>query len=205
MRACNCRYPLPSPTLSMWLLLFLLLFLCLLGLWHHFLSSLVHASLPPHPHPFPKFTTLGCRYIEYGALANFEARDVMEMIAGSEDVDVDDWMKETVYEGYERDSEQVGWFWEVVREMSHQHRRALLKFSTGSEHIPLEGFQGLQTAQGTQRFTIARCVRAILRAEGVYMYMHRYRHADTQTHTQTHTDTHTLSLSLLLVSLQQLR
>lgn len=44
--------------------------------------------------------------------------------------------------------DQVKWFWQTVVGMTHQQRRQLLSFSTGTASLPANGFAGLQSKAG---------------------------------------------------------
>lgn len=35
------------------------------------------------------------------------------MLCGMQEIDVDDWMKNTIYRHYNRNSKQIVWFWQV--------------------------------------------------------------------------------------------
>ncbi|EGD77690.1 ubiquitin protein ligase [Salpingoeca rosetta] len=95
-------------------------------------------------------------FIPASSVRQFSAGEVISLIAGSSTIDVDNWREETVYEEYDKDSQIVQWFWEIVADMSDEQRNDLLRFSTGCSHIPIEGFKGLQGTHGTNKFTIAK-------------------------------------------------
>lgn len=50
-----------------------------------------------------------------------------------------DWEKNTIYRSYTRNSKQITWFWEIVREISNEKRARLLQFVTGSCRLPVGG------------------------------------------------------------------
>ena len=54
----------------------------------------------------------------------------------------------------------VKWFWEVIREFSHEQRARLLQFVTGTARVPVQGFAALQSVGGQiRRFKITPCSR----------------------------------------------
>mmetsp|Transcript_63666 Transcript_63666/g.105629 ORF Transcript_63666/g.105629 Transcript_63666/m.105629 type:complete len:165 (+) Transcript_63666:1-495(+) len=80
-------------------------------------------------------------------------KEIELMVCGADEIDVEDWQKNTQYEnGYTADSRSVRWFWEVVHTFSSQSRAALLSFATGSAQVPSGGFRFLQP----ELFTIQR-------------------------------------------------
>lgn len=98
------------------------------------------------------------RFVKCSNLASFSPEELALLIAGDHKVDIEDWRRETVYEGYTIESPVVLWFWETVKSFPEGMIRKLLQFATGSSHIPIEGFKGLQGTSGTSAFTIARLV-----------------------------------------------
>ena len=53
-----------------------------------------------------------------------------------QEIDIDDWQRNTVYRHYTRNSRQVMWFWQFVREKCDNEKRArLLQFVTGMFHL----------------------------------------------------------------------
>jgi len=79
-------------------------------------------------------------------------KEFSSMIAGLQDIDLEDWKANTRYEGESMSSPentQVKWFWEMVDDFSHEERRALLQFATASPNVPVGGFARLQSATGT--------------------------------------------------------
>ncbi|KAF8325975.1 hypothetical protein F5887DRAFT_1198999, partial [Amanita rubescens] len=58
--------------------------------------------------------------------------------------DSDDWIKHTVYEGYDDNNEMIQWFWQCVRSWPSERQSRLLRFATGSPRVPVKGFQELK-------------------------------------------------------------
>ena len=86
-------------------------------------------------------------------------------IAGLPTIDVDDWQRNTAYRQYRATDPQIVWFWRVVRALEQAERALLLKFCTGSSHVPAGGFATLFGLNGPTRFTIARVQAHTGRAE----------------------------------------
>jgi len=86
------------------------------------------------------------------------AEDLDEIIAGKEALDLGDWQEHTIYEaGYTAESEQVVWFWELLRGWDSAQQAQLLRFVTGSAAVSTAGFEHLQGYSGQEhKFTIQR-------------------------------------------------
>lgn len=89
-------------------------------------------------------------------LAVFDFQELELLVCGLPNIDVEDWVSNTVYKGdYSAESEVVGWFWEAVRGFSQDDRARLLQFTTGTSCVPVAGFGALQGPNRTPcRFTI---------------------------------------------------
>ena len=46
-------------------------------------------------------------------LKYFDERELELMLCGMQEIDVDDWQRNTIYRHYTRNSKQVVWFWQV--------------------------------------------------------------------------------------------
>jgi len=44
---------------------------------------------------------------------------------------MDDWRENTSYIGFSEASQVIGWFWEIVTDMSREDKVQLLQFTTG--------------------------------------------------------------------------
>jgi len=89
-------------------------------------------------------------------LQYFDEREIELMLCGMQEIDVDDWEKNTIYRHYQRNSKQVGWFWKFVREIDNEKRTRLLQFVTGTCRLPVGGFAELMGSNGPQRFCIEK-------------------------------------------------
>lgn len=89
-------------------------------------------------------------------LTIFNDHELELLIAGLPDINVDDLQANTEYAGYTAASQQVLWFWEVVRSFDREALAHLLQFVTGTSKVPLDGFKALQGIGGPQKFCIHR-------------------------------------------------
>lgn len=89
-------------------------------------------------------------------LKYFDERELELMLCGMQEVDVDDWQRNTIYRHYTRTSKQVVWFWQFVRQMDNEKRARLLQFVTGTCRVPVGGFAELMGSNGPQRFCIEK-------------------------------------------------
>ena len=88
-------------------------------------------------------------------LTIFDFQELELMMCGLPNIDVDDWMENTRYSGLYNKGKGMHqvceWFWELVREMSEEHRAKLLQFVTGTSGVPAKGFSILQANDGEIR------------------------------------------------------
>jgi len=78
----------------------------------------------------------------------FDPEEFDFLLCGSDEIDVDDWERNTKYSEDMHHHRALTWFWELVREMPNEYRRRLLQFSTGSSRVPLGGFSALTSYDG---------------------------------------------------------
>lgn len=86
----------------------------------------------------------------------FDERELELMLCGMQEIDIDDWQRNTVYRHYTRNSKQVQWFWQFVRAMDNEKRARLLQFVCGTCKVPVGGFAELMGSNGPQRFCIEK-------------------------------------------------
>jgi ubiquitin-protein ligase E3 C len=88
----------------------------------------------------------------------FSAYELQKIISGDDSVrgiDVASFKASMQYAaGYHPSQESVGWFWEVVDEMSAEQQRKLLKFMTSCSRQPLLGFNSLEPAPCIQQIRL---------------------------------------------------
>ncbi|XP_046842240.1 NEDD4-like E3 ubiquitin-protein ligase WWP2 [Xenia sp. Carnegie-2017] len=89
-------------------------------------------------------------------LSYFDEKELELMLCGMQEVDVDDWQRNTVYRHYTRNSRQVIWFWQAVKSFDNEKRTRLLQFVTGTCRLPVGGFNELMGSNGPQKFCIER-------------------------------------------------
>lgn len=59
----------------------------------------------------------------------------------SEELNFSELQSVTRYEGFNPESQQIKWFWEVVNELSYEDKKKFLAFSTGSDRVPIGGLK----------------------------------------------------------------
>lgn len=89
-------------------------------------------------------------------LKYFDERELELMLCGMQEIDVEDWQRNTIYRHYTRNSKQVLWFWQFVRQTDSEKRARLLQFVTGTCRVPVGGFAELMGSNGPQRFCIEK-------------------------------------------------
>jgi hypothetical protein len=106
-------------------------------------------------------------------LVLFDAEELDYVLSGSDEIDVDDWERNTIT------SENLGYypadelFWKVVRDLSQDERRRLLQFTTGSTRVPPGGFSALTSNDGqlclfTLRGVVAKETRGYLHSHACF-------------------------------------
>ena len=91
--------------------------------------------------------------IEPKWLRLFTVKELRALMCGTTaKPDIDDLEDHTVYSGgYEKDTEIIQWFWQIVRDFSSADQSNLIKFVTSNEKAPMGGFALLRP-----QFCIAR-------------------------------------------------
>ncbi|OUM69727.1 hypothetical protein PIROE2DRAFT_65800 [Piromyces sp. E2] len=82
--------------------------------------------------------------------------DLKFLLSGVNEIDVEDWKKNTDYEGYTSFDPTIIHFWMCVNELSSEERTLLLLFATGTTQVPVTGFKDLQGNGGIKHFNIKR-------------------------------------------------
>lgn len=62
--------------------------------------------------------------------------ELMELVIGKQDVNVDILKTNTKYEGYDVHDSIIEWFWEVIEEMKPSQRIQFLQFTTARSRLP---------------------------------------------------------------------
>ncbi|KAI1902129.1 hypothetical protein AGOR_G00041530 [Albula goreensis] len=87
----------------------------------------------------------------------FDARELELVIAGTAEIDLNDWRNNTEYRGGYHDGHIViRWFWGAVERFNNEQRLRLLQFVTGTSSVPYEGFSSLRGSNGLRRFCIEK-------------------------------------------------
>ncbi|XP_062377831.1 E3 ubiquitin-protein ligase HECW1 [Sardina pilchardus] len=87
----------------------------------------------------------------------FDARELELVIAGTAEIDLNDWRSNTEYRGGYHDGHIViRWFWGTVERFNNEQRLRLLQFVTGTSSVPYEGFASLRGSNGLRRFCIEK-------------------------------------------------
>ncbi|XP_059183088.1 E3 ubiquitin-protein ligase HECW1 [Centropristis striata] len=87
----------------------------------------------------------------------FDARELELVIAGTVEIDLNDWRSNTEYRGGYHDGHIVmRWFWAAVERFNNEQRLRLLQFVTGTSSVPYEGFATLRGSNGLRRFCIEK-------------------------------------------------
>ncbi|XP_077208096.1 NEDD4-like E3 ubiquitin-protein ligase WWP1 isoform X2 [Paroedura picta] len=89
-------------------------------------------------------------------LQYFDEKELEVMLCGMQEVDLADWQRNTVYRHYTRNSKQIMWFWQFIKEADNEVRMRLLQFVTGTCRLPLGGFAELMGSNGPQKFCIEK-------------------------------------------------
>uniref|UniRef100_A0AAY4AMX1 HECT-type E3 ubiquitin transferase n=1 Tax=Denticeps clupeoides TaxID=299321 RepID=A0AAY4AMX1_9TELE len=87
----------------------------------------------------------------------FDARELELVIAGTAEIDLNDWRNNTEYRGGYHDGHIViRWFWAAVERFNNEQRLRLLQFVTGTSSVPYEGFTALRGSNGLRHFCIEK-------------------------------------------------
>ncbi|KAK9471927.1 uncharacterized protein V1510DRAFT_436889 [Dipodascopsis tothii] len=79
-----------------------------------------------------------------GWLSMFLPAEIQVLISGEPGpIDISDWRRHTVYGGFDDADPTIGYFWDLMAELSDTDARAVLKFVTSVDKAPLQGFNAL--------------------------------------------------------------
>ena len=94
----------------------------------------------------------------------FKPEDFIFMISGQNEIDLEDWKKNTIYKGYYNENHQtIKLFWEILSELSKDELFNFYHFCTSSIHVPIDGFNSLKGVNNKiQKFTIEPKLSLIL-------------------------------------------
>jgi hypothetical protein len=54
------------------------------------------------------------RFNRLNLLQYFDERELELMLCGMQEIDVDDWQRNTIFRHYTKSSKQIQWFWQVT-------------------------------------------------------------------------------------------
>ena len=98
------------------------------------------------------------------------AKELELLLCGLPTINVEDWRENATYRGdYSKNSKAVKWFWQLVKELSHEKKARLLQFTCGTARVPVEGFKALKSYDGR---ACKFCVQSMKRSEGMYPRSH---------------------------------
>ncbi|KAL8118615.1 hypothetical protein AgCh_016218 [Apium graveolens] len=69
--------------------------------------------------------------------------DLDFMIRGIQELNTEDWVESTSYEGYMDKDPVIVWFWQCVADLSEKRKRKLLFFWAAVKYLPVGGFKAL--------------------------------------------------------------
>lgn len=88
-------------------------------------------------------------------LGIFDDRELELLFGGMQEIEVEDWKRNTDYRDCTKEDPTVKWFWQCVQErLDNEQRTRLLQFVTGTSRVPVNGFKDLQGSDGPRRFCI---------------------------------------------------
>ncbi|ORX83736.1 HECT-domain-containing protein [Anaeromyces robustus] len=95
--------------------------------------------------------------IPYNINSLLDEVDLRFLISGISKIDVNDWEKNTNYEGYTKNDITIINFWKCVKKFNNENLTKLLLFVTGNSQVPVTGFKDLLGSGGRiQKFTIKK-------------------------------------------------
>ncbi|BFU25664.1 ubiquitin-transferase domain containing protein [Entamoeba histolytica HM-1:IMSS-B] len=106
-------------------------------------------------HKYVKRISLQCEWFSQGLYSILSPKIVkqftpaeIEIILCGNEINFEDLKKNVVYEGYNENSIQIQWLWELLSEWGKEDHIKLLKFVTGQVRAPVGGFANLKTSNG---------------------------------------------------------
>eukprot|EP01064_Diplonema_japonicum_P013497 TRINITY_DN21068_c0_g1_i1.p1 TRINITY_DN21068_c0_g1~~TRINITY_DN21068_c0_g1_i1.p1 ORF type:complete len:781 (+),score=173.42 TRINITY_DN21068_c0_g1_i1:35-2377(+) len=81
-------------------------------------------------------------------LATFHPDELERMVVGCPVLDLSELEELTRYDGYVPTSPLIVYFWSIIKEMSLDEQRSFLKFTTGTDRLPIRGLKSLNFVIG---------------------------------------------------------
>lgn len=104
-----------------------------------------------------------CTQIPKAVLSLMRGDELERMVCGIAEVDVDLLKSATDYSGYSGVESVISLFWEVLREFSHDDRRAFLRFTWSRSRLPLNlaGFKQRMKVSRLDRYVYSNANRGL--------------------------------------------
>lgn len=95
-------------------------------------------------------------FIPEEIFSSLRSPELEKLLCGDRRLDIGEWEEFTEYSGvFSRNHEVIISFWKVLSEFSQDNLRGLLRFVTGANRVPINGFRSLKSSRGEMcRFTI---------------------------------------------------
>ena len=84
----------------------------------------------------------------------FNWKELAELVGGTPDINIEEMRHFTECRGFTTTDRVVTWFWELVGDMKQEDLKLLLRFVTGTDKVPVGGFEFLYGSNGPQRLTL---------------------------------------------------
>jgi hypothetical protein len=94
------------------------------------------------------------KVIPLESIAEFDYKELKEILMGNEEIDLNDLKENVIYDGYTYKSTVITYFWQVLDELDQENLPKFLHFATGCQKVPVGGFAHLHGSSGLQKFTI---------------------------------------------------
>lgn len=96
------------------------------------------------------------RVIPREYINSFGPEELEYLICGQPIIDILDWKRNTLYESpYKENHQVISWFWKSIATRSQKELANILKFCTGTDRVPIQGFEALESNRGSlSKFTI---------------------------------------------------
>ncbi|XP_010445204.1 PREDICTED: E3 ubiquitin-protein ligase UPL5-like [Camelina sativa] len=120
-------------------------------MFHQSYITLVEKQIESFEVGFSEMLSQGTRASTF--FSSLTLKDVDYMLHGAEEntIDLHQWKKHTLYDGFEESEDAIKWFWMAVTDLNHEEQCKLLHFWAAIRHLPKDGFFGL-----TEKFRISK-------------------------------------------------
>jgi hypothetical protein len=81
-------------------------------------------------------------------MQTLHAEELELLVCGQQTFDFNDLEESTKYEGYEKNDDSVRILWKVLHSLNNDDKRLFLKFTTGSDRVPIGGLKDLNFVVG---------------------------------------------------------